>query len=114
MKRLRLHELATGQSLLQSDTSNSPIVRPLSIPIGPLQSKDCIIAVRSADQLAQQLAEHAGKVSCVITAFGTCQSLQAELGDALYDPNSKDKVRKLLGLLIQRHCAFMYCFSPSF
>jgi hypothetical protein len=114
MQRLRLHELATGQSLLQSDTSNSPLVRPLSIPMGPLQSKDCIIAVRSASQLAQQLAEHAGKVSCVITAFGTCQSLQAELGNALYDRDSKDKVSTLFGSPIQRHCAFKYCFRPSF
>jgi hypothetical protein len=67
-------------------------MRPRSVPIGLLQSKDCIIAVKDAKQLAQQLKEHAGKVSCVITAFGRCPNLRQELGDLLYEGQNKDKV----------------------
>ncbi len=82
-----------GHSLLDNDTPNSPLMRPRSVPTGLLQSKDCIIAVKDASQLAQQLKEHAGKVSCVITAFGTCQALQADLGEAMYESTNKDRVR---------------------
>ena len=82
-----------GHSLLDNDTMSSPLMRPRSVPIGLLQSKDCIISVKNASQLEQQLKEHAGKVSCVITAFGTCQSLQVELGDSMYEGQHKDKVR---------------------
>jgi hypothetical protein len=72
--------------------SCSPLLRPRSVPMGSMQPKDCIIAVNDAAQLAQQLMLHAGKVSCVITAFGTCQLLEKELGETMYDGSNRDKV----------------------
>jgi len=84
-------------------------MRPRSVPMA-LKPFDCIIAVKSAAELEWALKEHAGKVSCVITAFGrlpaifkqcvfvtlcigTCQVLQAELGAAVYQGENKDRVR---------------------
>jgi hypothetical protein len=114
-RRLDLFEAANGYSLRDNDTHSSPILRPRSVPIGLLQSRDCIIAVQSAAELAQQLKDHAGKVSCVITAFGTCRALQAELGHSMYESAHKDKVRGRLCCVSgcwQRFClSHRGCFS---
>ena len=102
--RLSMYEQATGHSLLESDASSSPLMRPRSVPIGLLQSKDCIIAVKDAQQLAQQLKEHAGKVSCVITAFGRCPDLRQELGeDLMYEGQNKDKVSVTFVCIVGLH-----------
>jgi hypothetical protein len=93
MRRLAQYEQTTGHSLLEFDTPGSPLMRPRSVPIGLLQSKHCIIAVNDAAELAAQLRQHAGKVSCVITAFGTCQKLQANQPEYMYLGPNKDKVK---------------------
>jgi hypothetical protein len=99
------------------DFSRSPLLRPRSVPMGSMQSKDCIIAVKNATQLAQQLMIHAGKVSCVITAFGQCQLLRKELGDAVFDGKNKDKVCFIAptrALLLQCLChVFRMCGCSS-
>ena len=98
MHRLALYEQATGHSLYDSEIQSSPLIRPRSVQMA-LQPRDCIISVKSASELARQLKEHAGKVSCVITAFGTCQKLQQELGLAMYEGANKDKVSVRLAIV---------------